>query len=891
MLGTTISHFKVIEKIGQGGMGEVYRAEDTKLSRDVAIKVLPEQFTQDPQRLARFEREAKVLASLNHPNIAAIHSFEQADDVHFLVLELVEGDTLAERVAKGPLPVKEALEVCRQIAEGVEAAHEKGVIHRDLKPANVKVTPEGQVKILDFGLAKAFEAEAPAADISQSPTLTEEMTRAGVILGTAAYMSPEQAKGKPVDRRADIFAFGCVLYELLTAKRAFEGETITETLAKILEGEPDWDGLPKTVPSTIRFLLSRCLKKDPRRRLQHIDGARILIDEVLSGSTTAESAIGLGSAIQPAPWKRVLPWSLTGLTILIAGLMLWNLRPTTSTSTSQAVVRFVTALPANLPVGSANRGIVALSRDGAHLAFVATQGDTAQLYLRSMDQLEAQPIPGSEGAYHPLFSPDGQWIGFFAGGKLKKVSVSGGTPVILCDVYSPFVSADWGNDETIRFAQPTTVIYQVPAAGGTPQAVTTFDSNRGERAHNSPQLLPDGKTLLFTAVSAEGDEIVVQSLETGERKIVLEGPLNARYVTSGHLVYAQAETLMAVAFDLEKLELRGAPIPILEGVMQTRGAGAGGPPHLAFSDTGNLVYIPSRVDSRQERALVWVDRQGEAAPLAAPPRLYNDLRLSPDGQRVASAIPSEDNQGDLWLYDIGRGTTSRFTFQSAGFPLWTPDGKRITFQSQRLGGSSKLFWKAADGTGTVEQLSEGGLPHSPHSLSPDGKWLAFSERSPASSSDIWVLPLEGDRKPQLYLKTPFNETGPVFSPDGRWIAYRSNESGRNEIYVQPFPRTDAKWLISTEGGVEAVWARSGELFYRNGDRMMAVDITTEPSFSHGTPQLLFEETYYYDGRRAVYDVTPDGQKFLMIKVGEQRVAELNVILNWFEELKRLVPTP
>ena len=674
----------------------------------------------------------------------------------------------------------------------------------------------------------------------------------------------------------------------MTAKRAFEGETITETLAKILEGEPDWDGLPKTVPSTIRFLLSRCLQKDPNRRLQHIDGARILVDEVLTGSTTAESAIGLGGAVQPALWKRVIPWSLTGLTILIAGLMLWILRPTTSTSTSQALVRFVTALPADLQVGSQGRGIVALSRDGAHLAYVATQGGTAQLYLRSMDQLEAQPIPGSEGAVHPLFSPNGQWIGFFAGGKLKKVSVGGGAPVILCDVYSPGVTADWGSDDTIRFAQPTTVIYQVPAAGGTPQAVTTFDSNKGERAHFSPHLLPDGNTLLFTALSAEGGEIVVQSLATGERKIVLEGAVGARYVPSGHLVYAQAGTLMAVAFDLDQLEVRGAPIPILEGVMQAGGADSRA--HLAFSDTGTLVYIPSQVDSRQERTLVWVNRQGLAEPLAAPPRPYYDLRLSPDSQRVI--VESRGPTGpDLWLLnDVRRETLSRLTFQGGYFPLWTPDGKRMTFQSQRLGGAAKLFWKAADGTGTAEQLSEGELSHTAHSWSPGGPWLAFSERSPASGPDILLLPLEGERTPQPFLRTPANETGPVFSPDGRWLAYRSNESGRNEVYVQPFPATGAKWQISTEGGEEVMWARSGEIFYRNGDRMMAVEITTEPIFSHGTPQLLFEETYLYNGRRAVYDVTPDGQKFLMIKLGEQRVAELNVILNWFEELKRLVPT-
>jgi len=423
MIGTTLSHYKVIEKIGQGGMGEVYRAEDTNLSREVAIKVLPEQFTKDPQRLARFEREAKLLASLNHPNIAAIYGFEEADDVRFLAMELVPGETLAERVAKGPVPVEEALEVCRQIAEGVEAAHEKGVIHRDLKPANVKVTPEGKVKILDFGLAKAFEGETPVTDISQSPTLTEEMTRAGVILGTAAYMSPEQARGRPVDKRSDVFAFGCVLYELLTGNRAFGGETVTDSLAKILEGEPDWTVLSPTVPSTIRFLMSRCLQNDPGKRVQHIDGARILIEEALTGATTASA---IGATIQAPLWKRAVPWSLVGVMVVVTGFMLWNPSstvPTTSTSTPPPVVRFVAALPADLRVGDRDWGIVALSRDGTRLAYVATRGGTTQLYLRSMDQLEAKPLPDTEDASYPFFSPNGQWLGFW------KVQASAATDV------------------------------------------------------------------------------------------------------------------------------------------------------------------------------------------------------------------------------------------------------------------------------------------------------------------------------------------------------------------------------------------------------------------------------------------------------------------------------
>ena len=889
--GRRMGSYKILSLLGAGGMGEVYRARDMKLEREVAIKVLPAQFTQDPERIARFQREAKLLASLNHPNIAAIHGLEESDGLQFLVLELVEGKTLAERVVKGPMPIEETLEVCRQIAEGVEAAHEKGVIHRDLKPANVKVTPEGKVKILDFGLAKAFEGETPITDISQSPTLTDEMTREGVILGTVAYVSPEQAKGKPVDKRADVFAFGAVLYELLTGKRAFEGETITETIAAVLKSEPDWNELPVNTPWRIQDLLHRCLTKDPHDRLRDIANVRIEIKIALTEPATAPP-IGVTRASQPPLWKKAIPWSIAALVVVIATIMLWNpssTAPTTSTSMPQPVVRFVAALPADLRVAAIGWGIVALSRDGSHLAYVATRGDTALLYLRSMDQLEAKPIPETENATHPFFSPDGQWLGFFADSKLKKVSVSGGTPVVLCDVYSSTVDADWSSDDTIAIANAGAAIVQVPAAGGTPQALTKLDLDHGETDHTSPQFLPDGNTLLFTVMSTEGFKIVVESLETGERKVVLEGAFSARYVPTGHLVYAQGGTLMAVAFDLEQLEITGTATSILENVMQV--VDPVSKAHLAFSDTGTLVYIPTRV-GLQERTLVWVDRQGKAEPLAAPPRRYRQPRLSPDGQRVIAQL-RVGVRADLWIYDIRRDTLSRFTFENGQFPLWTPDGKRITFQSfqsGRSGGPSKMFWKAADGTGTAEQLLEGELPHTAHSWSPDGKVLAFSERSPASNVDIWILPLEGDRKPQVFLETPSNETGPVFSPDGRWLAYWSNESGRQEIYVQPFPSTGAKWQISTEGGEEAAWARSGELFYRNGDKMMAVDITTDPTFTAGTPKLLFEGVYFSYGPRAEYDVTPDGQKFLMIKTGEEQVTELNVIQNWFEELRRLVPT-
>jgi len=731
MVGQTISHYKVVEKIGEGGMGEVYRAEDTNLSREVAIKVLPEQFTQDPQRLARFEREAKLLASLNHPNIAAIHSFEHADDVHFLVLELVPGETLAERVAKGPLPVEEALEVCRQIAEGVEAAHEKGVIHRDLKPANVKVTPEGKVKILDFGLAKAFEAEPPVTDISQSPTLTEEMTRAGVILGTAAYMSPEQARGKPVDKRADIFAFGAVLYELLTGKRAFEGETITETLASILKGEPDWKALPATTPWRIQELLRRCLTKDPHDRLRDIANVRIEVKLALSEPTTV-SPTGVVSTAQPPLWRRAIPWSVAGLIAIIAIVGFWIL--------TRPEVRPITRLPLILPsdqqLTGTSRHVVALSPDGTRLVYTAN----AQLYLRPMDQLEATPIRGTEGgSREPFFSPDGQWVGFWVGGQLRKVSISGGAPVTLCEAQNPF-GASWGQDDTIVFGQGQQGIWQVPATGGTPEVLVTMDSTEGDFAHG-PQILPGGEAVLFTLngqnVPWDQSQIVVQSLETGERRVLIEGGRDARYAPTGHLVYAQAGTLLAVPFDLTRLEVTGGPVPLVEGVMDA--GNASGAAHFKFSSLGSLVYVPGGTGAGQFR-LVWVDRQGAVESMGAPPHGYRHPRLSPDGEQVA--VSSGEESTDIWVYDISRETLTRLTFEGINQqPLWTPDGKRVTWRSIRDGVPGNLFWKLADGTGAVERLTTSEFRQQPGSWSPDGQFLAFHQRPSTGSSptarDIW----------------------------------------------------------------------------------------------------------------------------------------------------------
>jgi len=891
MVGKTISHYKVLEKIGQGGMGEVYRAEDTSLKREVAIKVLPEQFTKDPQRLARFEREAQLLAQLNHPNIAAIYGFEHSDEIHFLVLELVPGETLAERVAKGPLSVEEALEVCRQIAEGVETAHEKGVIHRDLKPANVKVTPEGKVKILDFGLAKAFEAEPPVTDISQSPTLTEEMTRAGVILGTAAYMSPEQAKGQPVDKRADIFAFGCVLYELLTGKRTFSGKTITETLGAIIHKEPDWKALPSTTPWRIQELLRRCLTKDAHDRLRDIGNVRIEIRLALEEPTTV-SPIGGLSPTQPPLGRRVIPWGITVTVVLIAAIAIWSLtRPT-----PEPITRLALTLTEQLGSTRAglNENVLALSPDGKRLVYVAND----QLYLRPMDTLQASPIPGTEEALSAFFSPDGQWVGFFTDSELKKVSISGGVPLTLYNA-AGLRGASWGTDNTIVFGQIGAGLSQVSDAGGTPKALTTLDSETGETGHRHPQILPGGKAVLFTLHSGgslDHWQIVVQSLETGERRILVQGT-HALYMPTGHLVYAQAGTpgtLLAVPFDLSRLEVTGAPVPIVEGVLQSATSGVA---QFSFSNLGTLVYVPGDTGPALS-TLVWVDRRGNVEPLPAPPHPYRGPRLSPDGRRLAVTI--QETKPDIWVYDIPRQTLTRLTFEGLNQqPQWTPDGKSVTWRSEREGVPGNLFWKLADGTGAVERLTTSEFRQNPSSWSPDGQFLAFHQRPSAGSSptarDIWILPLAGEGTPQSILQTQFNELAPVFSPDGRWLAYVSDESGRNEIYVRPFPKVEeGKWQISTDGGVELRWAANGrELFYRkeSGNQMMVVDITTEPTFGAGTSKVLFEGSYQRSaGGAAFYDVTPDGQRFLMIQARVQGAGQINVVLNWFEELKRLVPT-
>ncbi len=877
MIGKTLGHYTVSALIGRGGMGEVYKAKDQKLGRDIAIKVLPQEFAEDTDRVARFQREAKLLASLNHPNIAAIHGLEESDGTHFLVLELIEGDTLADRLKHGAIPVEESLKLALQIAEALEAAHEKGVIHRDLKPANIKVTPDGKVKVLDFGLAKAFAGEQEEMILSDSPTISVAATQKGVILGTAAYMSPEQAKGKTVDRRADVWAFGCVVFEMLTGRFVFAADDVSQTLARVLEREPDFSTLPQNLHPKILEMLDRCLEKEVKNRYSGISDARVDIQKALADPR--------GVFVQPAtivePRKRLrlgLPWVATAivLTAIIAGVAVWKLKP----PGPRPVTRFYHELPEGQQFSKPEEFILAVSPDGSKFVYCTNEG----LCLRSLDKLEARLIAGTDtDVQSPFFSPDGKWIGYHsrADKQLKKIVVGGGMPVALCDA-GRVSGASWGADNMIVYSDHGRGVKRISASGGVPQLLV-------ERFALVPQLLPDGKSLMFTDTLTSTDpQIVVQSLESGERRVLVKG-FAARYLRNGYLVYGFRKNLYAVPFDVDTLEVTGERVPIADVI--------GG--EFAISESGTLVYAPgtSRV-GRFRRTLVWVDRDGKEEPLSIQPDDYRSPRISPDGTKVALALTAGGNQ-DIWIWDLVRKTPTRLTLNKAedAYPLWTPDGKRIVFYSTRGGETCGLYWRAADGTGEPIQICSVPGNTIPLSWSRDGRDLILEIFS-GGFGYIATLSMEGDSaiKQQLYGK--FNQANPQVSPDGRWIAYHSNESGQAEVYVRSFPNVNSgKLKISTGGGQQPRWSPDGrELFYRTGDmRMMAVTVETEPSFRAGLPKELFRDDYSFMGPGQAWDISPDGKRFLMMKEIAADESEavtprrINVVLNWFEELKERVP--
>jgi serine/threonine-protein kinase len=885
--GSRLGPYEILSAIGAGGMGEVYRARDTKLGRDVAIKVLPEAFARDSARMERFRREAKILASLNHTNIASIYGLEDSDSTHALVMELAEGPTLADRIKQGPIPIDEALPIARQMADALEYAHEKSIIHRDLKPANIKVAADDTVKILDFGLAKALEDDPSSIDISTSPTISRMATMQGVLLGTAAYMSPEQAKAKPVDRRTDIWAFGCVLYEMLTGKMAFSGETVTDTLAAVVMKDPDWSQLPPKTPMRVRVLLQRCLQRDVRQRLQAMGDARISLEEVLSGA----SEPSLGAAPTPSPrfWRRLLPWAVGVLAVAIAIAATWNLKP----SPAKPVTRTVIDLPAGQHLAGLAQPALALSPDGSQLAYVATtQGSVQQIYQRAMNSTETRAIPGTEGATNPFFSPDGQWLAFFADGKLKKISLKGGVAQTLSSVGASTNGASWGNRGTIIFSMLGSGILQVPDAGGSTQGLPVSEGRDLVRVW--PEFIPGSKAVIF--YSAGPQALVVQMLGTSERRNLIQSlaAVMPQYASSGHLIYGQGGNLMAVPFDPDRLQVTGEVVPVVQGVMgSTFFLDAA---QYSISASGSLVYVQGGLRGTAKRRLVWVTRNGTEQSVAAPVGNYDMPRLSPDGRRVAI-----DSDNQVWLYDFARDTLSRFTFGEGNsqWPVWTPDGKRIAFQS-----SSNIFWQLADGSGGLEPLTNTAAFDVPFSWSPDGQLLAIARIGSEAGAEICLVRAGGpsvgpDQSRQPFLKAHSTwEDAPQFSPDGHWLAYASGESGRREIYVQPYPGPGGKWQVSTDGGTEPQWNRNGrELFYRSDDKMMAVDVSTQTGFAAGTPRQLFERPYMMNGSglaRANYDVSPDGQRFLMLKPveqeQEQKPTQINVVLNWTEELKRLVPT-
>jgi Tol biopolymer transport system component len=875
--GVKLGAYEILGPLGAGGMGEVYRGRDSKLGREVAIKILPEAFASDPERVARFNREARMLAALNHPGIAAIYGFEQAEGVPFLVMEYVPGETL-----KGPLEVEDAVAIAVQIADALEAAHGKGIIHRDLKPANVKLTPDRKVKVLDFGLAKINGDDDMEADPSQSPTVTIGATRGAVILGTAAYMSPEQARGQPVDRRSDIWAYGCVLYELLTGLQAFQGKTISDTLAAVLRAEPDWSAVPANVPERVRYLLNRCLSKDLKLRLHDIGEARVLIGE----------AAALDAAAAPQrPDHRFtwLPWAAAGLMTLAAAAALWALWQ--ARQTAHPVIR----APLNLPPGDrlvlpGVQPAVALSPDGTRLVYSGFRGPLRQLFLRRMDLLDGVPISGTEDGDGPFFSPDGEWVGYFAGGKLKKTLVRGGAPVILAEAASPR-GASWGEDDNIAFAPSSAVgggLMRVSANGGIPQTLTTSDR---QDVHRWPQILPGGKGILLTISkmgSPDDGRIAVLRLDTRELRIVVEGGSDGRYIPTGHLVYARSGGLVAVPFDVERLQVTGRQVPIMEGVM-TNSLGAA---HFTFSSTGSLIYVPGGLMT-SPKAVLWVDRKGGVTEVTRTDAHAYWPRVSPDGRRIAISTVEGSNV-DVWVNEPARNGVTRLTFAPGldAFPVWTHDGRRLIFTSTRSG-ALNLYWRAADGSGAEERLTDSPNSQLPSDVSPDGKWLAFYEHSSATGADIWVLPLEGERRPKAFLQTSAWEGEARFSPDGRWLAYVSLDTGRAEVWVQAFPdgASKGKWLVSSGGGREPVWSPNGqELFYRNGDRVMAVEVTTGTSFVAGKPRVLFEGQYFGSPGFLNFDVAPDGQRFLMLKepASERALAHFNLVVNWFEELKQRV---
>jgi len=893
--GQNLLHYRVVEKIGEGGMGEVWKALDTTLDREVAIKFIPGEFADDAERLARFVREAKMLATLNHANIAAVYGLHESAGRHFIAMELVPGEDLAQRLARGPLAVEDAIDVARQVADALEAAHDQGVVHRDLKPANIKRTPEGKIKVLDLGLAKALapEMSSNSGSVSLSPTVTSAGTVAGTLLGTAAYMSPEQAKGRPVDRRADIWAYGVVLHEMLTGKKLFEAETVSETLAAVLRDEVSMDTLPGAIPAPVTTLMKRCLDRDPRTRLRDIGEARIALSP--ESLTAGGAAVETGAAEAASRGPRALPWVLVTLLAVVAAFSLWraSLGPTEETE----LLTLVAPIPDDLRLPADQMGIMALSPEGKTLA-VVLQGDSEKLlYVRKLDSAELVEMPGTEDASTPFFSPDGQWIAFFADDKLKKVPVDGGAPVTLCDTDGSNRGADWGTDDMIVFSPHYTLpLMRVSGAGGEPTVFTAIDKTKGERTHRWPQAVPGEDLVLFTVGTMDSpesyDDARIQAIRpsTGEQRTVLERASMARYVPSGHLVFGREGFLFAVPFDVDSLEVRGSPVPVLEDVMGMRSSGV---VHVGFARNGLLAYIAGAPRTLQSR-LVWRDRGGGSEPLSAPVAGYLSPRISPDRTQIAAQIAGATTF-DIWTYHIGQETLTRLTFEGDNTaPVWSPDGRRIAFASVRDNALMSTYVKAADGSGQAEMVYspdriENAGQMVPRGWTPDGRSLIL-EFTNENATNVAVFS-EADEEVNIVLETPAAEGAPVLSPNGRWLAYASDEAGDFQIFVRAYPGPGGKWQVSTAGGANPRWSPDGtELFYRWQSELYAAAVDgSGDGFRASRLEVVLDDlsatSANYD-----YDVL-DSERFLVVESAgdDSAPAGVTVVVDWLDELERRVP--
>ena len=906
--GTRLGPYQITAAIGAGGMGEVYRARDTRLNRDVAIKVLPPVFAADPGRLARFEREAQTLAALNHPHIAHIHGVigpaESAP--HALVMEFVDGEDLAARLKRGPLPLDEALSVTQQIADALEAAHERGVIHRDLKPANVKVTPEGSVKVLDFGLAKATESSSGilSGPLSDSPTVTSPaVTRLGVILGTAGYMAPEQAKGKPVDRRADIWALGVVLFEMLTGKMLYLGETVTETIAQVITQPANLEALPAQTPASVRRILRRCLEKDPRNRFQSAGDIRIEIDEVLSGSS------GDATHVAPQlPRRSVWQWIPAAVAMAAVGALLfvakpWQRREATAEPSMLLDVRIDESH--RLHVDENIDGAVAvISPDGKTLAYIGVRDAVRRLYVRRIDSDQATPLAGTEGALNHFFSPDSQWIGFFTMDALKKVPLAGGAPITILPTVDARGAA-WGSNDVIVFTPTTNSgLHRVPASGAREAEVVTTLAER-ERTHRWPAFLPDGKTVIYMVQAHDSayDDGVIEAvnLDTKKRTVLLRGGTYPRYLAGGILTYVRNSTLFAVGFDSASLQVTGKPQPVLSDIMESRGTGAGtgnGAAQISFSNTGVAVMLTGQAGGAQSEMVI-TDREGKTIVAAPDRREFRSPAMSPDGNRVAVQI-FEGTGSHIHVFDIARKTLSKVTFDGSvnGAPAWSHDGRRVAFFSDRAGTSLNVVTTRSDGGGEAETITSNPYINVPTSFSHDGARLATMEQGREANGsygmDIMIWSLK-DKKVTPFLATRAAEMLARFSPDSRWLAYQSDESGKPEVYVRPFPGPGGKWMVSSGGGGNPTWTKGGrEIVYAGGsasDEFYAVDISvTGDTIAAGTPVKLFSAAVAHPPNAWWHDVSPDGARFVVLKVDDtQRAAghtHVRMITNILQRIRR-----